>query len=224
MFSIRKDTGIFMILYSVNDAEFEDYGTVLTGYDYSELFENLRKIKLPESGITYVASDKTLETCSEARKMEIRGFGGYPVQLGYVIGSNSIMNCLEFHKSSEYNIAADDIILVLGRKTEIVQGHFDSSMCKAFIVPAGVGVELYSTTLHYAPFNISPDGYRMICVLPKGTNSAKIDFVPIDFEDRMCFGVNKWLIAHPDAPEVKQNAYVGIIGKNITLNMIGVEK
>ena len=213
-----------MKLYNVNDFEFRAYGTVLDGYDYSELFKNLSQIELPKTGITYVASEKSLENCNEAKKMEIRGFGGYPVQLGYVTGNNRTMNCLEYHKSSEYNIAADDIILVLGKKTEIVQGRFDSSLCKAFLVPAGTGVELYSTTLHYAPFNVNPDGYRMICVLPKYTNSPKIDFVAIDFDDRMCFGVNKWLIAHPDAPEVGQDAYVGITGKNITFDMIGVEK
>jgi hypothetical protein len=34
-------------------------------------------------------------------------------------------------------------------------------------------------------------------------------------EDKMCFGVNKWLMAHPDAPEIKDGAYEGILGKNI---------
>lgn len=213
-----------MILYSVNDAEFKDYGTVLEGYDYSELFENLKRLDLPKSGIKYVASDTALEMCQVAEKIKKRGFGGYPIQFGYVIGNNDTMNCLEYHKSSEYNIAMNDIILVLGRKTEIEQGHIDSSLCKAFFVPAGVGVELYSTTLHYAPFNVNPDGFRMIAVLPKGTNDPKIDFVPMDYEDSMCFGVNKWLIAHPDAPEAEQGAYVGITGKNIKSDMIGVKK
>lgn len=210
-----------MKLYNVNDAEFKDYGVVLEGYDYSELFENLGKVDIPESGITYVASEKTLESCAEAKKMEIRGFGGYPVQLGYVSGNNKTMNCLEYHKSSEYNIAMNDIILVVGHEWEITDGKFDSSLCKAFFVPAGIGVELYSTTLHYAPFNLNEDGYRMICVLPRGTNAPKIDFDIQNFEDKMCFGVNKWLIAHTDAPEVNDGAYVGITGKNITLDMIG---
>ena len=204
-----------MKIYSVNDEQFKEYGFVLDGYDYSELFKNLANIPMPEDGIEYIASIKELEDCAIAKEMEVRGFGGYPVQLGCVVGKNRDMNCLEYHKSSEYNIAMDDIILVLGREQDIVDGKFDSSLCKAFLVPAGVGVELYGTTLHYAPFNVKEDGYRIICVLPRGTNADKIDFEAKNTEDKMCFGVNKWLMAHADAPEVKDGAYVGITGKNI---------
>lgn len=210
-----------MKLYSVNDAEFKEYGVVLDGYDYTQLFENLGKIPIAENGIVYVASEPTLEACAEAKKMEARGFGGYPVQLGYVSGVNRVMNCLEYHKSSEYNIALEDIILVVGNENQIVDGKFDSALCKAFYVPAGTGVELYGTTLHYAPFNVHDGGYRIICVLPRGTNAPKIDFEPQNYEDKMCFGINKWLMAHKDASEVKDGAYIGITGENINFDMIG---
>lgn len=211
-----------MKLYNVTDAAFKDYGCVLEGYDFSELFQNLEKTPIPDTGILYVASEKTLEDCAEAPKMQIRGFGGYPVQLGYVNGKNRTMNCLEYHKSSEFNIAMDDIILILGHEKEIMNGVFDSSLCKAFLVPTGTGVELYGTTLHYAPFNVKETGYRVICVLPKGTNAPKVDFEPENHEDNMCFGVNKWLMAHKDAPEVHDGAYVGITNTNITYDMLEV--
>lgn len=206
-----------MKIYNVNDEQFKEYGCVLDGYDYSELFENLAKVEMPAEGIVYKASEETLENCAAAKEMEIRGFSGYPVQLGYVSGNNTVMNCLEYHKSSEYNIALNDIILILGREQDIVDGKYDSSLCKAFFVPAGVGVELYGTTLHYAPFNVKEGGYRIICVLPRGTNADKIEFTPKNAEDKMCLGVNKWLMAHTDAPEAKTGAYVGITGKNIKL-------
>lgn len=209
-----------MKIYNVNDPEFKEYGCVLDGYDFTELFAALKTTAIPDDGIDYVASVKTFEECPVAKKMEIRGFGGYPVQLGYVSGKNRTMNCLEYHKSSEYNIAMDDIVLVLGKEQEIVDGIFDSSLCKAFYVPAGVGVELYSTTLHYAPFNVNDEGYRVICVLPKGTNAPKIDFEAQNAEDKMCLGVNKWLMAHKDANEAKDGAYVGITGENITYDML----
>ena len=209
-----------MKLYNVTDAAFQDYGCVLAGYDFTELFRNLEKTPIPDSGIFYVASEKALEDCAEAQRIQIRGFGGYPVQLGYVNGKNRIMNCLEYHKSSEFNIAMDDMILILGQEKEIIDGVFDSSLCKAFFVPAGIGVELYGTTLHYAPFHVKETGYRAICVLPKGTNAPKIDFVPCCLEDKMCFGVNKWLMAHEEAGEVKDGAYIGITGKNITYDML----
>lgn len=204
-----------MKIYKITDKEFKEYGCVLEGYDYSELFEKLKMAEIPQSGITYVASVAELEACNDAKKMRARGFGGYPVQLGYVCGINSAMNCLEYHKSSEFNIAMDDIILILGKVQDISDGKFDSGICKAFFVPAGVGVELYATTLHYAPFNVNKEGYRVICVLPKGTNEQKKELEVKTDEDKMCFGINKWLMAHKDAPEVSDGAYVGITGKNI---------
>ncbi len=204
-----------MKIYSVYDEQFKEYGFVLEGYDYSELFKNLANIDLPADGIVYMASVEELESCAVAKEMEVRGFGGYPVQLGCVVGHCRTMNCLEYHKSSEYNIAMNDIILILGREQDIADGKYDSSLCKAFLVPAGVGVELYGTTLHYAPFNVNDDGYGIICVLPRGTNAEKIEFTARNYEDKMCRGVNKWLLAHPDAPEAKEGAYVGITGKNI---------
>lgn len=207
-----------MKIYSVNDKQFEEYGCVLCGYDYSELFEKLAKTEIPCKGIVYKASEATLENWAVSRELQERGFGGYPVQLGYVNGVNRTMNCLEYHKGSEFNIAMDDIILILGRVQDIVDGKFDSSLCKAFLVPAGTGVELYGTTLHYAPFNIEEDGYRVICVLPRGTNAPKINFETKCENDKMCFGVNKWLVAHPDASEVSEGAHVGIVGDNISFD------
>ncbi len=162
-----------MKIYNVNDEQFKEYGCVLDYYDYSELFKILADIEMPFDGIVYKTSIEELANCVSAKEIEIRGFGGYPVQLGCVIGKNRTMNCLEYHKSSEYNIAMDDIILILGREQDIVDGKYDSSQCKAFLVPAGVGVELYGTTLHYAPFNVNESGYRIICVLPRGTNAEK---------------------------------------------------
>ncbi len=202
-------------VYSVTSKEFADYGKVLDGYDYKELFDILGKVEIPKEGIDYVASVEELEKCDSAKEMQTRGFSSYPVQLGYVTGVNTSMNCLEYHKSSEYNIASDDIILILGKVQEIENGKYNSNNCKAFFVPKGVGVELYATTLHYAPFSVNEDGYRVICVLPKGTNGAKVSFEEKNFEDKMCLGVNKWLLAHEDASEVKDGAYVGIEGENI---------
>ena len=205
-----------MKVYSINDDKFKKYGCILTGYDYTELFENLSKVPMPDTGIDYVASESTLEGCSQAKEMEIRGFGAYPVQLGYVSGRARALNSLEYHKSSEYNIPMNDVILLLGMEQDITNGQFDSSKCEAFYIPGGTGVELYATTLHYAPLNVSEDGYRMICVLPRGTNGAKVDFAVKNAEDKMCLGVNKWLLAHKDSSEAQSGAYIGITGTNIT--------
>lgn len=146
-----------------------------------------------------------------------------PVQIGYCNGSNTTLNCLEYHRDSEVNIPCEDIILLVARKDEIIDGTIDTSTVKPFICPANVAVELYSTTLHYAPCNgTNEDGFRVIIVLPKGTNTEKPEIVPKDQEDKMLLARNKWLIAHPDSNEAKNGAYVGLKGENInTKSLIG---
>ena len=204
-----------MKVYSIHDERFKKYGFVLTGYDYTELFETLKEVPMPSEGIDYVASLDSLENCAVAKEMEIRGFGAMTVQLGYVSGRARQMNGLEYHKSSEYNIPMNDVIVLLGMQQDIVDGKYDSSKCEAFLIPGGTGVELYGTTLHYAPLNVYEDGYRMICVLPRGTNAPKMEFTEKSIDDKMCLGTNKWFMAHADAPEAKNGAYVGITGNNI---------
>lgn len=204
-----------MKIFSVYDKEFKSYGKVLNSYDYDELFEELQRLETIENGILYEASVKTLEETKIFEEFKNRGFGGMPIQIGYVAGNPEKLNCLEYHKSSEFNIAYNDVILILGTVFEISGGLFDALKCKAFLVPSGVGVELYATTLHYAPFGTEDFPYKVVCVLPKGTNSDKPDFKAIGVEDKMCFGANKWLLAHSGSSEAGNGAYIGLIGENI---------
>ena len=60
-------------------------------------------------------------------------------------------------------------------------------------------------------------GFRVIIVLPRGTNTDKPAITPANPEDRMLFARNKWLLAHPDASESKKGAYVGLTGVNIDI-------
>lgn len=76
-------------------------------------------------------------------------------------------------------------------------------------------MELYATTLHYAPCNAKAGGFRCVVVLPKGTNEA-LPFAPeAKGESRLLTAVNKWLIAHEDA-EI-EGAVNGLKGENITI-------
>ncbi len=205
-----------MKLLSVYDKAFRKYGSVLQGYDWSDLFEELRRLPCQEEGVTYVASVEALENCAGFSAMKNRGFGGMDIQIGYVGGKNKILNCLEYHKSSEFNIAADDVVLVLGLEADITDGTYDLEKTEAFLLPAGVGVELFATTLHYAPFGCSEEeNYHVACVLPRGTNEERPPIEPESVEDRMCFGRNKWMLAHPEAPEAKNGACIGLTGENI---------
>lgn len=207
-----------MRVYSIFDSEFRRYGQVLDGYDYSTLFQAAKNaVLLPERGFDYCASFPEIESLPEAKMLQNRAFGGMPIQIGCCFGHNDTLNCLEYHKSSELNLALDPVILFLACQSELHEFHLDTEKVMAFLVPAGVGVELFATTLHYAPCSTTSDGYRVLCVLPRGTNGPKPEVLHIDGEDRLCMGTNKWLLAHPQAPEAKNGAFVGLDGENLAM-------
>ncbi|MCI7087020.1 MAG: DUF4867 family protein, partial [Lachnobacterium sp.] len=86
---------------------------------------------------------------------------------------------------------------------------------EAFKVPAGTVVEMYETTLHYAPCNAADGGFKCVVILPRGTNTP-IDFALVpEGEDRLMTAKNKWLIAHEDAGI--EDAFNGLRGENISL-------
>ena len=89
-----------MKLRSVFDAEFKKYGQVLNTFELTELFAVLSKKPVPADGIFYTPSDADLESCAVLDDLKNRGFGGMPIQIGYVSAKNGILNCLEYHKSS----------------------------------------------------------------------------------------------------------------------------
>jgi hypothetical protein len=141
-----------------------------------------------------------------------------PVQLGMCWGCHTRLNCLEYHRDSEINIGTTDFILLLAHQDEIENGLLDTARVKAFRVPAGVPVEVYATTLHYAPCHTDPArGFRVAVALPKGTNTARPDFAPKSAEDRLLTARNKWLLAHPDSDEAKGGAVIGLTGENIDI-------
>ena len=87
-----------------------------------------------------------------------------------------------------------------------------------FRVPAGALVEVYATTLHYAPCSAaSGAGFQVVVVLPRGTNGPKPDLTPLNGEDETLTACNKWLLAHPDSDEAKGGAKVGLRGENIDI-------
>lgn len=206
-----------MIIYSVNDPAFKPYGKVLAGYETTDLCTAMAAIPLPESGTAYRPSIEILEACAVFTDFRDRAFGGMPIQLGMCWGRNTKLNCLEYHRDSEVNIGASDFVLLLAKQDEITDGVLDTDKVKAFCVPAGVPVEVYATTLHYAPCQVSGEGFRVAVVLPKGTNTEKPGFEPLSEEDAWMTARNKWLLAHPDSNEAKNGAHIGLRGVNIDI-------
>ena len=207
-----------MIIYSVNDKEFAPYGKVLGGYDTDELRAAMKTVAMPESGVNYEPGIDVLEKCAIFGDLSARAYGGMPIELGMCWGYNTKLNCLEYHRDSEINIGDCDFILLVAKEDDIIDGVLDTAAVKAFRAPAGAAVEVYATTLHYAPCSTDiAAGFRVAVVLPRGTNTAKPEFVAGNEEDKWLTACNKWLIAHPEASEAKDGAYVGLKGENIDI-------
>ena len=207
-----------MNIHSVCDPAFKPYGRVLTGYDAEELLKTMVEIPLPESGTAYRPGIERLEACGIFADFRDRAYGGMPIQLGMCWGRNTKLNCLEYHRDSEVNLGTTDFVLLLAKQDEIVEGVLDTAKVKAFRVPAGVPVEVYATTLHYAPCQVpGEDGFRVAVVLPKGTNTAKPFFEAKCEEDRRMTARNKWLLAHPESNAAKNGAHIGLRGLNIDI-------
>ena len=206
-----------MKIYSVYTDEFKPYGKILQNYDTQPLISAMRTIPMPESGTAYEPSIDALEACGIFDEMRDRAYGGMPIQIGMCWGYNTKLNCLEYHRDSEVNVGETDFVLLLAKEDEIEDGMLDTAKVKAFRVPAGVAVEVYATTLHYAPCQTAETGFRVAVVLPKGTNTEKPAFEPQSEEDTWMTARNKWLLAHPDSGEAKSGAHIGLTGKNIDI-------
>jgi hypothetical protein len=151
-------------------------------------------------------------------------YGEMPIQIGYCNGHNCMLNALEYHRDSEINVAATDAVLMLGLMKDVEDDFtYDTSKVKAFLVPAGTAVEVFATTLHYAPCGVDGKGFRVSIVLPKGTNyplktaHAKVNADgTAPSEDALITAVNKWLIGHKEGG-LDAGSFLGLKGKNLNL-------
>ena len=208
-----------MKLYPVTDPAFRPYGRIVTGLDTAkaEILQALAGKPLPD-GTDYVAEDACLQGLPAATEISEHLFGGMPCQLGWCNGHNNALNCLEYHRDSEFNLGTEDFILLLARQEEIENGVLDTSKVRAFKAPAGTLVEVYATTLHYAPCHCDAEkGFRVLVALPRGTNTDKPSISAETAEDRLLWARNKWLLAHADSTEAAAGAYIGLTGENIDI-------
>ena len=207
-----------MKIESVNSPAFRAYGRVFEGCSVQPIVEALRsKTPLPDA-TGYVPEEPALQELPAARALAPLLYGGQPVQFGWCNGHNTKLNCLEYHRDSEFNLGTEDFILLLARLDEVENGRLDTSRVRAFRVPAGVLVEVYATTLHYAPCHTDPaKGFRVMVALPQGTNTAKPAQVPAGGDSAWLWARNKWLLAHPDSKEAARGAQPSLTGANIDI-------
>lgn len=205
-----------MKIQKVTDPAFCKYGQVLEGYDFTGLIKEMKHTPVPED-VIYVPSVEELEALDIMKDLQNKGYGGLPVQIGYCNGHNKKLNAVEYHRNSEINVAVTDLVLLIGHQQDIEPDHtYDTSKIEAFLVPAGTGIEVYATTLHYAPCHVNEGGFQCVVVLPKGTNTDLTFQTEKTGEDSLMTAKNKWLIAHEDAKIA--GAFNGLKGENITID------
>ena len=212
----EKGAYISMEIKKISDPAFKKYGRVVQEIDFSELIEVIEKeTPLPE-GVAYEPSIGALEATACAKELRKRTYGELPIQVGYCNGHNYKLNAVEYHRNSEINIAATDAILLVGMQQDITDDFtYDTSLMEAFLVPAGTAVEIYATTLHYAPCNAGEGGFKVGIVLPAGTNYPLKDKHE-GWEDALITAQNKWLIGHAEGG-LDAGAHIGLIGKNLDI-------
>ena len=208
-----------MKIYSVYDPEFAEYGQVIDGMDdvAAEIINVLKDAPCPE-GVEYVPEYAPMQALPAQQIVSDNLYGGMPGQLGWCNGHNTKLNCLEYHKDSEYNLGVSDFILLVAKQGQIENGVLDTAKVVAFKAPAGAIVECYATTLHYAPCSAKlGDGFQVMVALPKNTNTDMPKIAVRSFEDKRLWARNKWLLAHKDTSEAAAGAYVGLVGENIDI-------
>ena len=211
-----------MKILSVNDPSFKKYGRVINNVDFSGLVEAMKKTPVPE-GVVYEPGVAELEALPVMQELSHIVYGEMPIQIGYCNGHTTKLNAVEYHRDSEINVAATDAILMLGMLQDVEADHtYDTSKIEAFLVPAGTAVEVYSTTLHYAPCSVEGKGFQVAIVLPRGTNYPlqvkhhRATGNTTDNEDCLITAVNKWLIGHAEGG-LDEGSFIGLKGKNLDI-------
>ena len=211
-----------MKILPVNDVAFRKYGRVVKNVDFTELVKVLETTPVSQD-VVYEPSVKQLEELPVMKILTEKTYGELPVQVGYCNGHNSKLNALEYHRSSEINVAATDAVLMLGCQQDVEEDFtYDTSKVEAFLVPAGTAVEIYATTLHYAPCGVDGKGFQVAIVLPKGTNyplacsHVRAAEGAADQEDCLITASNKWLIGHPEGG-LDEGCFLGLKGKNLDI-------
>ena len=205
-----------MKIYSVNDPEFKPYGRVVTGLEAAKprYWPRWQPPRCPPQRIM-LQRTSACRSCPPPWRCRSICSAACPASC-WCNGHNTYLNCLEYHRDSEFNLGTEDFVLLLARMEDIEDGKLDTAKVKAFRAPAGTLVEVYATTLHYAPCHVDADkGFRVLVALPKGTNTAKPDIQNNGGDDPLLWACNKWLLAHAESTEAKAGAYVGLVGENI---------
>lgn len=121
-----------MQIYEVTDPLFKEYGKIIDSVELTELLAEMKHTPVPED-VVYVASEPKLEALAVMKELTDKTYGELPIQIGYCNGHNRKLNALEYHRSSEVDVAATELVLMLGKQQDITEEFtYDTSKVKAF--------------------------------------------------------------------------------------------
>ena len=104
---------------TVMDKEFNIYGRVLD-VDTQDFVKAINAHPVTAQGeVVYEPSVAEFEQLPLYQTMENVVYGQMPVEFGHCSGWNNKLNALEYHRSSEIDIAATDLILMVGLQQDI---------------------------------------------------------------------------------------------------------
>jgi len=202
-------------IFDVASDEFSEYGRIIAGMDTCEIIRVAEGIRRPSFGSEYLPSVKEFEELGIYSEIKEKVFGTLDTQVGYCHGYSDTLGATEWHHSSEFNIAITPLVLILAKRSDIKDGKLDSSLMKAFYLPAGTAVEVYATTTHFCPCQVTDGGFGCVVALPQGTN------VPLTekCQDPLLFRRNKWIICHNENTSlIERGVVAGIYGENYKIN------
>lgn len=201
----------------VEDPGFARYGRILTEYDFRGLIDLVREFPVPATTNTYTAEIPAAREMAIHAELASSLYGEMPIQIGFGGGHCHSLNALEWHKGNEVNVAVTEFVVMLASLEDLEGGFLDTGRVRTFHLAQGQAVELYGTTLHYSPCNADSRPFRMLVVLPQGTN---LPLAGGREAGDLLMARNKWLIAHPEAKgEIAEGARVAITGKNLVLRV-----
>lgn len=210
-------------ILEVSDPSFATYGKLLPYVQTPEMRRYLyEQTEMPETE-DYVPCSEELMAMEEALQFTQFVYGETACQVGYYNGYPSKLNALEYHKCSEVLVEFEPCVLIVGHIWDIKEDQVASEDLKLFYVPAGLCVELYATTLHFAPCMATNRGVRQVVCQTATTNTPlhHPERTDPNGENPYLYQRNKWVLAHPEAAASFDSRVVfGITGENIFLEPV----
>lgn len=210
-------------ILDVRDPSFATYGKLLPYVKTPEMKRYLyEQTEMPESEF-YEPCSPELMAMEEAKQFTRFVYGETACQVGYYNGYPTKLNALEYHKCSETLVEFEPCVLIVGHIWDIHEDQVKAEELKLFYVPAGLCVELYATTLHFAPCMATDRGVRQVVCQTAHTNTPlpHPECTDDNGENRYLYQRNKWVLAHPDAAAAFDHRVVfGITGENISIQPV----